>query len=432
MRPHHPPPLQQPALAAALVLWLLAGCAGGGGGDGASKAGSPAGATPPAITLTGNDGSSTGEATDGSAPPAGATPPFTSGLEPVAVVDGTLRYPVKLAATAQGQLLVADAGHHRVLMYPGIPEALGAPALLAVGQAAPEGQAPSPGTLSWPLGVATAGSRMAVADTFNHRVLLYNQIPSASGAMADIVLGQPDTASNTPGCAPGQMQLPFGVALTDEGRVLVADTVNNRVLVWHQWPTRHGQPPDAVIGQVRDDTCRMNDSDGDGLSDPTASGASLYYPEAVWTDGRRLLVVDTNNSRVLAWDRLPGPGEHGRPADRVLGQRNLAGRALNDRDGDGVSDAPSASTLHRPADVHSDGTRVVVADEFNHRVLVWNAWPATNGAAADAVLGQPDFASATPGNGRQGMNAPRGVLLRGARLVVSDGENHRLLVFTAP
>ncbi len=416
MRAHLTPLLQRQALAAALVFGLLAGCAGGGEG-GARKAGAPPTAAAPDLTQ-GNDTASGN--------------PDASDVSDGAVVEGTLRFPVKLAATQDGRLLVADAGHHRVLVYPGLPDAPDAPATLTVGRAAPEGAAPTAGTMNMPLGVAVAGSRMAVADTYNNRVLLFNRVPTANGATADIVLGQADATGHAPGCGPGQMYLPFGVALTAEGRVLVADTINNRVLVWHRWPERHGQPPDTVIGQARADTCAINDADGDGRIDAAASGVGLYFPGAVWTDGARLLVADTNNSRVLAWDRLPGPGEHGRPADRALGQRTLAGRATNDRDGDGVSDAPAATTLHRPTDVHSDGTRVAVADEFNHRVLVWNAWPASDGAAADAVIGQPDFSSAAPGAGSQGMNAPRGVLLRGARLVVTDGENHRLLVFTAP
>src|SRR6266446_718513 len=43
--------------------------------------------------------------------------------------------------------------------------------------------------------------------------------------------------------------------------------------------------------------------------------------------------------------------------------------------------------------------RLILVDENNSRVLIWNQVPTTNGKAADLVLGQPDFTSSATNNG---------------------------------
>ena len=41
-------------------------------------------------------------------------------------------------------------------------------------------------------GVWIQNGKLYIADTQNHRVLIFNSIPTANGAAADVVLGQPD------------------------------------------------------------------------------------------------------------------------------------------------------------------------------------------------------------------------------------------------
>ena len=43
-----------------------------------------------------------------------------------------------------------------------------------------------------PQGVWIQGGKLYVADTQDHRVLIYNSIPTSNGAAADLVLGQPN------------------------------------------------------------------------------------------------------------------------------------------------------------------------------------------------------------------------------------------------
>ena len=49
-----------------------------------------------------------------------------------------------------------------------------------------------------PTAVATDGRNLAVADTANNRVLLWKSIPTQIGQPADIVVGQPDFVTISP------------------------------------------------------------------------------------------------------------------------------------------------------------------------------------------------------------------------------------------
>ena len=75
--------------------------------------------------------------------------------------------------------------------------------------------------------------------------------------------------------------------------------------------------------------------------------------------------------------------------------------------------------------------KVFVADTANHRVLRFTSINALqNGAAAEGVLGQLDFHSATPGTSQRAMRAPHALALdREGRLWVADTDNHRILRF---
>src|SRR5262249_47043583 len=114
--------------------------------------------------------------------------------------------------------------------------------------------------LSGPAGVALDGAHLVVADAENHRVLIWNAPPDASGKPADLVLGQADFTAPRPthgrdasrprdgyGAADADgFFSPAGVA-SDGKRLFVADRLNHRVLVWRAFPTRNGQPADAVL-----------------------------------------------------------------------------------------------------------------------------------------------------------------------------------------
>ena len=173
-------------------------------------------------------------------------------------------------------------------------------ARLVVGQPSFTRQAPisSRETIGGVAGVAYGGDILVIADgnrvgsqPLNNRVLIYRNVSSfvpspdleldqtslcpACVGVADVVLGQPDFDTFAPGIMTG-LQNPTGVA-TDGVRIAVADTNNNRVLLWNSIPTQNGALPDVVLGQ-------------DGLDSNMAgtSNNTMRGPQGVWFDGGRV------------------------------------------------------------------------------------------------------------------------------------------------
>lgn len=312
-------------------------------------------------------------------------------------------------------------------------------------------------------GVAYAADTLVVADgnnlggtPLNHRVLIYRNVSSfvpdrkavlplndtrcpACVGVADVVLGQPDFATTElKAAAQNTLRNPLGVAYN--GRVLaVADTDNNRVLIWKSLPTQNQQPADLVVGQ-KDFT-----SSTAGLSD-----SALRGPNGVFLDANNgLWVADTGNDRVLFFGEVT---QNGQAAKLVLGQADLG----SDKQSRKYPDyAVAADALLAPTSVTVTASRVIVADLGLNRVLIWNSIPTRNGQPADVVVGQPDFASpefksgGTPtthklcesnGTGSDGqptypdrcaatLDMPRAVLTDGQRLYVADSGNDRVLIW---
>ena len=114
---------------------------------------------------------------------------------------------------------------------------------------------PGPTTLFGPRGavINAATGALAVADTGHHRLLIWHKTPSTDHAPADLQIGQADFASEgRNGRGPvsaATLNVPTGVA-TDGQRLAVADAWNHRILIWNTWPERANQPADVVLGQA--------------------------------------------------------------------------------------------------------------------------------------------------------------------------------------
>jgi sugar lactone lactonase YvrE len=110
-------------------------------------------------------------------------------------------------------------------------------------------------------------------------------------------------------------------------------------------------------------------------------------------------------------------------ANLVLGQPNFTSGNLS----------VTAAGIGHPFGVAVDPTtgKVFVADSSNSRVLRFAGGTAlVNGAAAEAVLGQPNFTSNNLATTRNGMNFPTGVFVDTAgRLWVVEFGNNRVLRF---
>jgi uncharacterized protein (TIGR03437 family) len=335
-------------------------------------------------------------------------------------------------------------------------------------------------------GVAYANNTLFIVDSNphgnlvpdNNRVLIYNnisqyvyaptaEIPQGSGCpvcignpdvgQASLVLGQPSfTTVTNPYTTQSGFRNPTGIA-TDGNILVLADTDNNRVLIWKTIPSLPDQPADLVLGQSSFTTSAI------GLS-----SSALRGPQGVWVQGTRLFVADTDNSRVLIWNSIPTANNQ--PADVVLGEPNFTTAPPST-----TSDLPpTANNLFDPVSVTSDGQHLFVTDLGHNRVLIWNSIPTQNGQAADVVVGQTNMtseldngmiascvATSTDADGypvyaagcptvvcpststdsagtllypsRCGvtLSFPRFALSDGTRLYIADGGNDRVLVYNS-
>lgn len=323
-------------------------------------------------------------------------------------------------------------------------------AFRVLGQGDFNGTGPSLTGMNYPTGAYIDPSgHILVADRKNNRILIYDKAPLTNGAQPDRILGQAAPGLNLPnrGGSPAANTLacPDGI-WSDGRRVAVADRGNSRVLIWRDlWstevPEAHGVPADIVVGQPNMTSGPPTTSDpcAPGMSG-TPSASTLSLPHGVTSDGSKLFVADTYNSRVLEWFQFPTV--NGAAADLVIGQNNFNSSAAN-----GGSTA-TASTLNFPVGVTTDGVRLIVADTLNNRTLIFNRLPSSgdpNGVAADVVVGQrtmtsvginaapPNDATATDGGlGRPSartLHLPVSVSISSGRLAISDYFNNRVLIY---
>lgn len=359
------------------------------------------------------------------------------------VAANTLKMPTGSVAVApDGKLFVADTDNSRVLVFDRIPSSGDASAAFVLGQ--PDMLSATTGTakdkLSGPVGSSVGHGKLLVSDHGNHRVLLYGSIPDAQGTLPQIVIGQQDFMRRDKSCAADRLDTPEAAVITEDGKVIVADAGNNRVLIWNQPPVANGQPADLVLGQSDATHCAANDDDQNRVADVAPTGRTFAYPAGLWSDGRRLVVADVENNRVLIWNTFPTSDFQ--PADVVLGQKTFFGHAPNDVLQDGsTAFEPSASTFHFPYQgVSSNGVQLAVTDWANQRVLIWNTFPTRNFQPADQVIGHGSFSGHVENDANEDAVAdlgpaanvlfrPGGVLFHRDTLIVSDSANHRVLVF---
>jgi hypothetical protein len=276
--------------------------------------------------------------------------------------------------------------------------------------------------------VTSYGGKLFVTEYDNNRVLIYNSIPDNGPGTADVVVGQADFGQNTSACTDHNLNSPETITVA-AGKLIIADASNNRVLIYNTIPAASGASADIVLGQNSFTTCAENDGDQNGAADADPTASTMYSPSGVWSDGEKLVVTDSDNNRVLIWNTFPTASFQ--EADIVLGQENFVNSAYNDDDQNGFSDAnPTARTLRYPYDgVYSNGTQLFVADADNNRVLVWNTFPTQNFQPADAVIGQSDMISSINDTTAEGLDYPTGVFLHGDKLIVSDQGNSRCLIY---
>jgi len=346
-------------------------------------------------------------------------PDFTSSV--YTTTQSGMYYPYGVFLDSGGRLWVADANNSRVLRFDNAAsKANGANADVVLGQPNfstrtrrnTQNGMGNPTTL-----VLDSGGRLWVGDYIDARVLRFDDAAAkTNGANADGVLGQRDFISSDEGCSQSLLGLVFGVTIDPDGRLYVADFSNHRVLVFENAAgLSNGANAGHVLGQPDFTTCTANTGG--------VSANSLYAPMGVFFDSGAsvLWVADISNNRVLMY------GKPFQIANLVLGQPDFTSSSAS----------ATQNRMWNPIGVAVDPTtgKVFVAEHANNRVLRFASVSAlSNGAAAEAVLGQADFTHSQANRGgsvaANSMNSPNGICLDAqGRLYVADSWNNRVLRF---
>ncbi len=266
---------------------------------------------------------------------------------------------------------------------------------------------------------------------------------------ACLVIGQGDFSmceSNRGADDPGDNTLSEPQFVHKYGEYLfVSDRGNHRVLVWEQPPEENGEPASLVLGQedfadflenrgmtttLDEMTSGLGDESLDGFTISKSEEDTLSQPAGIDVINGKLYVVDSGNHRALRWPGLPS--EDGEPPILVFGQDNLDDNEANRRGLIG------SGSLFFPMGIHSgDDQHILIADKDNHRVLIWNKIPNSNGWNADICLGQAGMDEREPNRGEfdnvgpDTLSFPTGVFYDAAadKLFVVDQGNHRVLIW---
>jgi hypothetical protein len=353
-----------------------------------------------------------------------------AGSRPVAPTESALFAPRGACVAADGSLWIADTGHHRILGWPVLPREDDAAATVLIGQPTFDSEGRNArghtgeATFNVPTGICACAGGLAVADGWNHRVLLWRTLPQRHNQPADVVLGQSsfdasDFNRGRDAADADTLFWPFGVAW-DGARLWVADTGNRRVLMWNGVPEGSGQPADLVLGQQAF-THREENAGG------SANASSMRWPHGIAFVDERLCVSDAGNNRVMVWQRTPSAS--GQPCDAILGQRTSG--AIDHNQG---TNWPSAATLNMPYAVAAHADHLVVADTASSRLVGWHRDDLTGcGPAARRLAGQPDWDSKGDNRwqvaARDSLCWPFGLASDGAHAVIADTGNNRVLIW---
>jgi sugar lactone lactonase YvrE len=274
-----------------------------------------------------------------------------------------------------------------------------------------------------PAGVAVdpLSGKVFVSGSEHHRIMRFaNSSALTNGASAEAVIGQTSYTLTTQGTTETTLSHPFGIDVDHLGRLWVADYDNNRVLMYEDAANlpEFGAAADLVLG-------RPDFGPDDPELSQTISQTIMTGPNGVHVDtADNLWVAEYGNNRVLKFANVSSLS-NGAPATTVLGQPDFVTGSS------GTSDIE----MWEPVAVLVDNAgRLWVADQSNNRVLRFdNAAALGNGAAANGVLGQSDFDTATPGSTPQTVGQPSALAIdRAGTLYILDNENNRVLYHKNP
>ncbi|MEZ0227871.1 MAG: Ig-like domain-containing protein [Planctomycetota bacterium] len=197
--------------------------------------------------------------------------------------------------SVNARLYVADRLNNRILVFNTTTLSNGMNASFVLGQATftTSVAGTSATGMNQPAGVAVdpARNRLWVADTGNHRVLVFDTSTLSNGMSAAFVLGQSTFTTAASATTASGLNQPTSLAVDGPGdRLLVTDTGNNRVMVFATSSVANGMNAATQLGQ-----------DSFTVSVAGTSQSSLKSPHGVAFDpgNAHPLVLDRDGNRVL-------------------------------------------------------------------------------------------------------------------------------------
>jgi hypothetical protein len=261
---------------------------------------------------------------------------------------------VHMSVCSNGKMFVSDRNNNRVLVYDRVPTANGTAADFVIGQ--PDflmnTAATTADSLNHPYAAYCMANKLFVVEQGNHRILVFDPIPTASNPVASYVIGQPGFITNAPGCTASSLNSPYEI-LRHGDTFFVADGGNHRVLRFDSIPTATGASAAAVLGQVDFTSCLQN------KGNPTPSDSSLAWSNGLAAKGNLLAVSDHTNNRTMFFD-LPVITDQS--ASKQLGQPDFF-TSTN-------FNPPAANSVTTTKGLIFDQQYIWIGDGGNHRLAV--------------------------------------------------------------
>ncbi len=246
--------------------------------------------------------------------------------------QGGLFLPAAVAVDAEGNLWVADQGNGRVLRYPN-PFAQGGAQILpdvVLGQLSFSSRTTdaTSQTMTAPAGLAfTVEGALLVSDVSHNRILHFDP-PFTNAKPASKVFGQPDFTSTGAGPEANRTNGPRHIAIDSDDRLYVADTGNNRVVIFPRVPAADTTNSTAVFVLSV------------GLNNPRSVAVSRQTGE-IW-------VASTGNNQMRRYPRFDVLVTTGDQPNLTFSSNSPVAAALDGFNNLQVGDGLNRITLHFP------------------------------------------------------------------------------------
>ncbi len=270
----------------------------------------------------------------------------------------------------------------------------------------------------------STGNRLFVAE-FGNRVKVFDVASTTNNEPAINILGQTTyTGSVADTNAQSSISSARSVSFDASNNLLYVSGSASRVKVFDVASITNGENAVDTIGHYLDTAGTVVSYTMDG-SNNGPGPLGFYAPKYMLLDEvhHRLFVTERNSNRVLVFNLSVTNTLSDKIADYVLGQADFYIGTL----------ATTQSGFNTPQGLALDPAtnRLFVADQFSHRVMVFDVASITNGENAINVLGQTTFTGASSGNTQLGLNQPQDLAFDPGtnRLFVAESGGHRVKVF---